>query len=195
MAAQRGLLATGLVGLVLAAVAVDSQPPQERTPDDAMLLKLTRERESMTRITREPYRVPGPLAGLCRAATTEVEEMATASRTPHSDRWIHVYATSSEKKRLETGRTGYAVGSIILKEKLLNDSDTELFTGMLKRKPGYNPDCGDWEFFVVSGDAKNVVARGRIESCMECHKAYPETGFVVRDYLDAERTDIERNDH
>ena len=174
-----------------AAMAVALSVSKQESTTNGSLLRIVRNRESLARITGEPFIAPGPLTVLCIAPTPEREGMAAVSRSPHSDRLIHVYVTPSEKETLENGRTGYAVGSIILKEKLLNGAETELFTGMLKRKSGYNPDCGDWEFFVVSGDAKNVVARGRLESCMECHKAYAETGFVVRDYLAAARPVVE----
>ncbi len=89
---------------------------------------------------------------------------------------------------MRSGKDQYPVGTIILKEKKLdanNEASTELFTGMLKREQGYNPECGDWEFFVVNGDGRRVLARGRIDSCVECHQAYVKSDFVVREYVDA----------
>lgn len=74
--------------------------------------------------------------------------------------------------------------TIILKQKLATPRSTtpELYTGMLKREKGFNPACGDWEFFTMSGDAQAVTARGRIESCMDCHKRYPQSDFVTKRY-------------
>ena len=52
---------------------------------------------------------------------------------------------------------------------------------MLTRS-GIHPDCGDWEFFVLGGDAR-LLARGKIDSCIACHRDYAEQGFVSRAYL------------
>lgn len=76
-------------------------------------------------------------------------------------------------------------GTIILKEKF-GDADgrnTELFTGMVKRHPGYNPACGDWEFFTVSGNAAGVLSRGRLQVCMDCHLEYRKSDFVTKLYV------------
>ncbi|HXB59867.1 MAG TPA: hypothetical protein VNU95_09890, partial [Candidatus Acidoferrales bacterium] len=59
----------------------------------------------------------------------------------------------------------------------------ELFTGMIKREVGYNPECGNWEFFTLPGDASKISARGKIQNCMECHKAYKSSDFVTKAYV------------
>ena len=76
-----------------------------------------------------------------------------------------------------------------MKEKYLDEkaTKTEFFTGMLKREEGYNPEAGDWEFFMLDAPGKMVMARGRIESCVECHQKYAATDFVARDYLKERR--------
>jgi hypothetical protein len=48
---------------------------------------------------------------------------------------------------------------------------------MLKREAGYNPDCGDWEFFVLSGSG-SMLARGRIDSCVNCHRNISDRGYL-----------------
>ena len=103
----------------------------------------------------------------------------------HEDVAIHVYVSPDGEASLRNGAIDYPIGTIILKQKLrgVRHDATELFTGMLKRESGYNPECGDWEFFTLTGDARRVIARGRIESCMDCHTAYADSGFVARDYL------------
>jgi hypothetical protein len=116
---------------------------------------------------------------------------ATVSRSiperhsPHEAISIHVYVTPEGEQTLRGGTPEYHVGTILLKEKLIGELErrTELFTGMLKRESGYNPDCGDWEFFTIDGSASRVTARGRIDSCMECHSGYKDSGYVVRDYM------------
>jgi len=78
----------------------------------------------------------------------------------------------------------FPIGVVILKQKFTDPEAKSpvLYTGMIKREKGFNPECGDWEFFVVNGDASAILARGRIESCMDCHKSYPQSDFVTRDY-------------
>jgi hypothetical protein len=68
------------------------------------------------------------------------------------------------------------------KQTELPQHDPELFTVMLKREAGYHPECGDWEFMVVSGDAKQVLARGKLDSCVACHKDHKQTDFVTQLY-------------
>ena len=88
-----------------------------------------------------------------------------------------------------TGKGTYPEGTVILKQKYLDEkaSKTEFFTGMLKREEGYNPDAGDWEFFMLNASGTMVTANGRIESCVECHQKYAATDFVARDYLKERR--------
>lgn len=85
-------------------------------------------------------------------------------------------------------RTNDAVfprGTIIVKEKF-SDAEgkhTELFTGVVKREKGYNPDCGDWEFFGLRADGKKIAERGKLQSCMDCHVEYKERDFVTKNYV------------
>jgi hypothetical protein len=53
---------------------------------------------------------------------------------------------------------------------------------MIKREKGYNPECGDWEFFTLTADATKMTARGRLQSCMDCHVEYSESDFVTKKY-------------
>ena len=75
-------------------------------------------------------------------------------------------------------------GTVILKQKFRDAAVLEplLYTGMLKREKGYNPACGDWEFFAVTGDGKSVTERGRVSSCMACHRRYSKSDFVTKEY-------------
>lgn len=97
---------------------------------------------------------------------------------------LQVYVTSPGRRAIKDGSVGFPLGTMILKQKFPGPYATsaELFTGMLKREKGFNPDCGDWEFFTLTGDGKTVTSRGRIESCMDCHKDFLKTDFVSRKY-------------
>ena len=57
---------------------------------------------------------------------------------------------------------------------------------MLKHEPGYNKASADWEFFVVKGDGEELTERGKIESCIECHRLYSKQDFVSKKYMKAE---------
>jgi hypothetical protein len=43
-----------------------------------------------------------------------------------------------------------------------------------------------WEYAVLDGPTKRVLSRGRIDSCIECHRHYESTDFVTLAYLKAE---------
>ncbi|MGC4007283.1 MAG: hypothetical protein QM811_30800 [Pirellulales bacterium] len=99
---------------------------------------------------------------------------------PHAAHDVHVYVGEAGKAAMLSGRGEYPVGTVILKEKLpatrpeplrgnqpnapapapVAAPQPELFTGMLKREKGFHPECGDWEFFVVDGAAKHMLAQG-----------------------------------
>ena len=79
----------------------------------------------------------------------------------------------------------FPTGSMIVKEKLAtaNSPAPELITAMVKRDPGFYPEGGDWEFLVLTGDAKTIQEQGRLPSCTSCHAAMRVTDFVFRNYL------------
>ena len=87
-----------------------------------------------------------------------------------------------------SGKGKYPKGTIILKQKFTDEAakNTEFYTGMRKRQAGYNPEAGDWEFFTLNRSGHTVTARGKIESCMDCHTKYKATDFVSRRYLGTE---------
>jgi cytochrome P460 len=130
------------------------------------------------RVTERPYRVEPVSTTLCRL---------TGKGGPHSDHWIHVYVTGDGQGVMRSGRGVYPEGTVILKQKFADaeGKKTELFTGMLKRRKGYNPEMGDWEFFVLDASHASVLAYGKIESCSECHASFKQTDFVSREYMAA----------
>jgi hypothetical protein len=86
-----------------------------------------------------------------------------------------------------SGKGTYPTGTIILKEKFQDaaGTQTDLFTGMLKREKGYAPKTGDWEFFALNSDATAVTSAGNVQSCINCHAPLRDTDFVSRRYLTA----------
>jgi hypothetical protein len=77
-------------------------------------------------------------------------------------------------------------GSVIVREKLiseLNSSIPELLAVMFKRRAGFNPAGGDWEYMVLNGAGTTIRERGQLGSCQSCHARQKETGFIFRTYL------------
>ncbi|MDX1961698.1 MAG: cytochrome P460 family protein [Pirellulales bacterium] len=168
--------------------------------------RISQRAKNLVRVTDAPYSIDWKVAQLCREPTPQELPL----ENPHRAHWIHVHVNALAEKPIQTGTGVYPPGSLIIKEKFAgtlpwaqpaprNEANLqnapasrkerlktpELFTAMLKREPGYNPDCGDWEFLVIDGRATQVLARGKIESCMDCHKDYKGTDYVTRAYLPA----------
>ncbi len=130
----------------------------------------------LVRITAEPFHVAAADFALCRAAIGPTD--------PH-DGWIHVYVTLGGQQVMQTGKGVYPPGTIILKQKLKDAAGkkAEFFTGMVKRAKGFNPEVGDWEFFVMNSEATVARPPLSVQSCVECHAPFRATDFVSRRYL------------
>lgn len=73
---------------------------------------------------------------------------------------------------------------MIVREKLETEAGSpELLTAMIKRKKGFNPAANDWEFLVLSGDAKQIRKREKTGDCQSCHKSASAKDFVFDSYL------------
>ncbi len=177
---------------------------------DKELVELAFQRAKLLKVTKEPQQVFDRSMTACRP-NPSAEERRNAPENPHQDSSVLVYLTNHGRDIMATGKGTYPVGAVILKEKLhlaaganppaanqppnayntkasASPRDTtELFTGMLKREAGYNPPGGDWEYFVVSGDARKLLARGKIDSCIDCHEPYKATDYVTRAYMPREK--------
>lgn len=191
---------------ILGVLALAMQPSVSETlpsaplnvGDNAGWLKFIAAREkTLTRVTDKPQSMDARVVRFCRGPLPK----ELPENNPHLGHSVHVYVTPGEEKKIRTGEGTYPVGTLIVKEKLpgmlplgkkplaITSSaektpppEPELFTVMLKREAGYHPECGDWEFMVVSGDVKQIVARGKIDSCVECHKDHKATDFVTQLY-------------
>jgi hypothetical protein len=139
---------------------------------------LMQHRKEMARVTEKPYRVNWTGAPLCIRPTS-------ISHSPHGEHWIHVFVSPSGTNAMATGKGTYPIGTVILKQKFLDaeGTKTDFYTGMRKQESGYNPELGDWEFFTLDSGGHTVTARGKIESCMDCHTKYKAADFVSRRYL------------
>jgi Cytochrome P460 len=160
------------------------------TPSDNDLIKFVQQRTNAVRITKSPYQMEQRVAMLCRALSPE--EMQVIERenlleisNPHRNKFVHIYVSPGEETAMRTPSGIFPEGTVVLKEKFSDatGTNTEQFTGMVKREPGYNPECGDWEFFVLPGDASGISERGKIQNCMECHEEYKNDDFIAKSYM------------
>jgi hypothetical protein len=96
-----------------------------------------------------------------------------------------VYANNTAKAEIEKDAPHFAVGSIIVREKLLSADDVtpETVIAMVKRETNFSPQTGDWEFFTFSGKDLKMRTRETESSCAACHAQAEKTDFVFRDYL------------
>ena len=131
-----------------------------------------------------PVRLASKFDLLCAPASLAMVQ-AEQKKNPHFQRVITVYANKIGEKAMMMGGT-FPVGSIIVKEKLDEHSMMPvLSTVMIKRKKGYNPKCGDWQFASTDAYATKVTADGKLESCMNCHKEQANKDFVFKTYVGA----------
>jgi hypothetical protein len=130
---------------------------------------------TLVRITAKPFPV---YSILCEGAPPD---------DLHDGFWIHVYVTQKGRDTMMSGKGVYPKGTIILKQKFKDEAGTKtaLFTGMLKREKGYDPEVGDWEFFVLNSEATAVRPARNIQSCIDCHAPFRASDFVSRRYLTA----------
>jgi Cytochrome P460 len=159
---------------------------------EEQLLELVRTRDtSLEQVTKEPKLMLDRIALLCRLPTEE--ELAKQKQNPHRDKYARLFVDKAGRAAAEGRETFHPEGTLLLKEKQGSKEDgspngeVELFTAMLKREKGYNPDCGDWEFLTFSGDGKKVTTRGKLASCMDCHREYATQDFTSRQLVPARR--------
>jgi hypothetical protein len=140
--------------------------------------------DGFVRITDKPFLMHAPTATQC-VVNTHVDV--------HGDRFCDVYISKSGEAAIRAGKAEYPIGTIVLKSKYPDEkrSKVELHTVMRKMPKGYWPNHGDWEFSVLDSDKKHVFARGRVESCANCHDAYAPTGYLTRTYL-SNKASVER---
>lgn len=159
--------------------AADAPKAERQFPEDEKIWAyLMQNRAEMVRVTPKPVRINWAGAPLCQRPNH-------IRHSPHGEHWIHVFVSPGGTNAMTTGKGTYSEGTMILKQKFedAEGKTTEFYTGMRKRERGYNPELGDWEFFMLDAGGHMVTARGKIESCMDCHSKYPKTDFVSRRYL------------
>ena len=137
-----------------------------------------------TRVNREPQNIPSRIAIQCAMPTRE--QLSWEEQNPHRDKFVVVYVNAiGRHAMLEQKWPRFPVGSVIVKEKLSTKESTspELLTVMKKREAGYDPQKGDWEYFVFDGTGREMRASGKLEKCQGCHLDEKQTDYVSRRYI------------
>ena len=171
-----------VVGSLSALGVIRATRLEPAEPDVAMILKGYK---TWIRVNSRPFRMSPAVAAACAAPTT-------SPVSPHltPDSYVDVYVNPAGRDAMFTsGAVTFPPGTVIVKEKrhTTDDSDPELLTVMLKRSKGYNPETGDWDFAVLDGKAASVQAQGKLENCMQCHKAMATSDYVFRPYVPGHR--------
>lgn len=142
-------------------------------------------------MTPKAYEVDFYLSLLCRGAIAEDIETTNNKSGPHARSSINVYVNSIGVKALQTKRLPYPVGTVIVKEKnprmihYIDDTTeaerTASIGGMIKRKKGFDPDNGDWEYFYKT--SKGALESGKMKRCIQCHKEASKQDFVYKNWF------------
>src|SRR5258708_2441309 len=129
-----------------------------------------------TQVNKEPYYISSQVDILC-VAPKPADYERERKQNPHASTYITVFVNAvGSLAMFANPPQRFPEGAIIIKRKFDHSSQNGrpiLSTIMIKREAGYNPDAGDWEFAVVSGDGKNVEAKGKLGNCMACHATRP----------------------
>lgn len=166
-----------------AALTADKLPQQQ----PAQISEIRGYRE-WAKVNPQPVPIVSKVVAIMCARPTAVDREHDVS-SPHADKLITVYVNELGRQAMMNElKPTFAVGSVIVKEKLAREKkgerdEPELLTVMIKRERGFNPAVGDWEFMATNGAGTKVDARGKLESCQACHAMMKETDFVSRSYL------------
>jgi len=144
--------------------------------DDAELWQY----KKWTKVNSSPMRIADITAQLC-APQFPID--LSKEKNPHQDKFITVYVNDLGKAAMFSVNNKFPVGAIIVKEKLPTPtSKAELLTVMIKRKAGFNPASGDWEYLVLDPAKTAILERGKLERCNNCHLEKKDSDFVFRTY-------------
>lgn len=171
----RFIFVVSCVSICAAAMFVDQDDP-----DDIRLS--IKQLGKMDRITQRRYVMDMATAFLCRMPPKD------RNLDLHVDYYCEVHTNKKATETMQSGDGIYPVGSIIIKSKFAgeNAEKPELYTIMRKMEKGYDEKHGDWEYAVVNGMGNRILAQGKIESCISCHKNYGSTDYVTRAYFESE---------
>lgn len=133
-------------------------------------------------LTAKPIPVAVETWSYCRPPSPDdLAEKERKRLGPHFVPAIRVYANPAAHAHLREGRPGaLPAGAVIIKEKLSEAGGARpfAFAAMIKREAGYDRANGDWEYLYDPLQEGKKVERGKLASCIECHRT-----AAARDYL------------
>jgi len=96
-----------------------------------------------------------------------------------------VFVNTEAEPFMTSEKLRFPVGSVIVREKLLRESDVAPngLSVMIKRERRFSPKTNDWEFFVIDQNLNRIVKRETTGSCMTCHANMRETDYLYKSYL------------
>lgn len=154
---------------------------------DSAAVKLISDYKKWKKANAEPQLMNSYLAMLCTTPTPS--RLKLEKLDPHKGKYVTVFVNDTGYQEFISKKTPhFAEGTVLVKEKLAAATDTnpELLTVMLKRKAGFDPKNGDWEYLAFNGQGSTVTARGKLQSCQECHESRQAEDYVFRNYLSPE---------
>jgi hypothetical protein len=188
--------ATLILGVLLA--GCQSQPTPPTTSDDERPQVPARgafgfDYATWPSVTDTPHQVSPAFLMFCRAPTADEvrqQEAAKKEHGPHAESAIVVRVNPIGLDRFKSGG-GVPVGTVVIKEKYYHyypGAEPSAVAAMIKREAGYDPEHDDWEYAYEerSSGSERKVERGKIASCIECHKA-AGIDYLFRPYLEGKR--------
>lgn len=171
----------GATPLLMSQEPIDQSSTKDQLAISKTFLGEISRKDKFVAVTRSRYLMAPNTAMLCKSPLNWSEV--------HGPRYCEIYINKESLPVIQEGRSDYPVGTIIVKWKFDKEQggSRELATIMRRMPSGYAEEHGNWEYAVVNSDATQVLARGRIDSCMNCHDHYKKTGFVTREYLNESR--------
>jgi hypothetical protein len=97
-------------------------------------------------------------------------------QSPHG-KYLKLYANSIALKAAREGKTTLPAGSILMKANYAEDKETLKSLTPMYKVEGYNPEAGDWFWAKYKPNGK-VLASGKVESCIQCHRTREDEGWV-----------------
>lgn len=94
---------------------------------------------------------------------------------PHGA-YLTTYVSPDVLAALQSKSGTLADGAVIVKENYSPQKELAAVTVMYRRT-GYNPEAGDW-FWLKYAPDQTVLAEGRVEGCINCHRAVQDNDWV-----------------
>jgi hypothetical protein len=142
-----------------------------------------------TKVNDVPQVMPERVATACAILVQMDGGGIGGQKNPHREKYYTVYVNQvGRAAMLEQKNPRFPEGSVIVKEKLASrfSESPELLTVMIKRRKGFNPRGGDWEYMVVDGTGTKIEGRGNLKNCQGCHLGNQKTDYIFRTYLSDE---------